>query len=433
MTRLLALILLWPALQADEPAVKVQKLNERLVAAFVELAGDYDSKKDPEACHFFAECAIGLGSKDEKTVALRKKWEDEVYYGRSRGGVVLTDTKPIEDRLATISRDTRNLFEDLVKASGEKGTDDKMKAALSSAAVMHEVARGASDYVRAVQRFNALRSKMKLRAILWEFTASAKLILGAWYMCETGDAEATTPDVTAISYTEGVKFARDESNRSPNCPVPLREYANRVRSFCLMREDLLNPDARRLWLGWWNGGAKLKSMALYSIPRGTYRKDIPTPSAKFRGETVVEEKDHWLDIEETIKVGSTMVPLARYPFDGETDTPVAFGDGAGDEAGWADPTIERKGLYSFGLPVMLRFFGGKELSEVDYELRKKGGALVSCKKYLNGDKRIDMEDLPTVLLLPENPFDKGTTYQVRIKGKLDGTPFERKWEFSTAK
>jgi hypothetical protein len=174
-------------------------------------------------------------------------------------------------------------------------------------------------------------------------------------------------------------------------------------------------------------------MALYAVPRSPYRKDIPTPSSKFRGETVVEERDRWQDVEEVIKIGSTIVPLSKYPFDGEADAPTTFGGGAGDEAGWSDPAVDRKGLYSCGVPIMLRFFGGRDLTDVEFEIKPKGGRAVTCRKYLNGDKRVDMENLPTVLLLPEKPLDKGTTYEVRIKGKLDGTPFERKWVFTTQK
>jgi hypothetical protein len=113
--------------------------------------------------------------------------------------------------------------------------------------------------------------------------------------------------------------------------------------------------------------------------------------------------------------------------------PLTFGCGERTELNGSDATLDRKGLYTMGLPIMLRFFGGEKLTDVEVELKPKGGRAVSCRKYLNGDERVDMENLPTVVLLPEKPLDKGTTYEVRIKGKLDGTPFERKWEFTTAK
>jgi hypothetical protein len=434
MTPLAALLLCVAMAQGDDPSTRLEKLNAKAIDACVALAGEYDANKDPEAAHFFAECALGLGAKDDKITALRKKWEDEVYYGRSRGGQVLADAKPIDDRMAPIARQARDLLDELVRDIQRNASDSQpIRSLAGRTAVLHELARGASDYVRAVQRFNALRAKMKLRALLWEFEPSSRLMIGAWYMCETGDTVANAPDTKAASFTDHVAFARDESNRSPNCPVALRDYADRVRSFGLMREDLLNPDARRLWLGWWNGGVKLKCMALYAVPRAPYRKDIPTPSAKSRGETVVEERDRWQDIEEVMKVGSTSVPVSQYPYAGESDAPTTFGGGAGDEAGWSDPVVERKGLYSFGLPIMLRFFGGKDLTEVEFELKPKGGRPVSCRRYLNGDKRVDMANLPTVLLLPERPLDKGTTYEVRIKGKFDRTPFERNWEFTTGK
>jgi hypothetical protein len=46
---------------------------------------------------------------------------------------------------------------------------------------------------------------MKLRAVLWDFAASSKLILAAWHMGETGDwTSEQKSDETLCSYSESV-------------------------------------------------------------------------------------------------------------------------------------------------------------------------------------------------------------------------------------
>lgn len=77
------------AAQERAPKDRAADLDARLLKVLTELAALYDGKKDPEAAHFFAECALGFGSTDDAVKAIRKKWEDEVYYGRSRGGKIL--------------------------------------------------------------------------------------------------------------------------------------------------------------------------------------------------------------------------------------------------------------------------------------------------------------------------------------------------------
>ncbi len=414
-----------------ELAGRVAKVDSKLLTALSELAVHFDSKKDPEAAHFFCECAIGFGSTEEKIKALKKKWEDEVYYGRSRGGIVLGDVKVIDEKLQGLAKEYRGTFDELVKAAGKRKLADDERVLLHRVAAKFELTRSAGEYIQATQRFNELRSKLKLRAVLWDFEASRKLILAGWYMSETGDyLSAEKSDESELSYSEAVAFSKENAVRAPNTE-DLRGHADLLRALCLSREDLLNPDVRRIWLGRWGKGAKLKGLTAYRIPRETYRPDIVTPSARSH-ETVAEDRDRWVDIEESLslKAGGKAL-ISRYPYEGEPNAPSVFGDGENWEHGWQDEGVERKGQTSFGLPIMLRFFGAKALADVDYEVKKKGGYAVSCKKYLNGDKRVDLEDLPTIVLLPEKPLDKGTTYSVKITGKLDGTPFEKKWEFTT--
>ncbi len=441
MTKPAVLMLMLAVGQADDLSARADKLDERLVSAFVALAGDYDSKKDPEASHFFAECALGLGSKDENTAALRKKWEDELYRGRSRGGIVIADKElaTLNSKLTALAKEARTILDLLVDEAQKGKIKDEQRILLQRVALRCELARGAGDYIRATQRFNATRAKMKLRALLWDFDSSSRLILAAWHMAETAD---WTPEQVSVeeawSFSVSVPWSKENANRLPTweynkLKIALPDVVDEIRSLAVVRENLLNPDARRLWLGYWGKGRKLHSIKLYAIPRGEYRKDIATPTSRFRGETVAEDRDRWAEVEETIQVGSAKVAVAQYPFDGEADAPTTFGGGERTELNWSDPTIDQKGLFTMGLPIMLRFFGGEKITDLDFEVKAKGGRALSCRKYLNGDKRVDMENLPTVLLLPEKPFDKGTTYLVRIKGKLDGTPFERKWEFTTAK
>jgi len=422
-----------PAVTQDggDVAGRVAKVDSKMLTALFELAVHFDSKKDPEAAHFFCECAIGFGSTEEKIKALKKKWEDEVYYGRSRGGVVLSDVKVIDEKLPGLAKEYKGAFDDLVKAAGKGKLADDETALLHRVAAKVELTESAGEYIQATQRFNELRSKLKLRAVLWDFDASSKFIQAGWYMAETGDYLSDgKPEEKAISFSDCVAFAKQNAVTAPDIDT-LRDHADRLRAMCLARQDLLNPDVRRIWLGRWGKGAKLKGLTAYRIPRDTYRPDIATPSSRSR-ETVAADRDQWVDIEESLslKAGGKAL-VSRYPYDAETNAPFTFGDGENWEHGWSDEAVKRKGQTSFGLPVMLRFFGGKELADVDYEVKKKGGYAVSCKKYLNGDKRVELDDLPTVLLLPEKPLDKGTTYTVKISGKLDGTVFEKKWEFTT--
>lgn len=62
--------------QSDEKLQKkIEKLHNRLVKAFEQLAMQYDELKDPKAAHFLAECPISCGSKDEKVKSIRTSWE----------------------------------------------------------------------------------------------------------------------------------------------------------------------------------------------------------------------------------------------------------------------------------------------------------------------------------------------------------------------
>ena len=61
---------------------RLGKLDAKLLTALSELATLFDGKKDPEATHFFCECAMGFGNVDDRVKALKKKWEDECSLSR---------------------------------------------------------------------------------------------------------------------------------------------------------------------------------------------------------------------------------------------------------------------------------------------------------------------------------------------------------------
>jgi hypothetical protein len=418
--------------QETKVADRVSELDAKLVAACTDLSRSFDEKKDPEAAHFFAECTLGFGSADEKTKEIKKRWETEVYLGRSRGGVVLKDASPIEGKLAPLAKEYKEVLDDLVSKAVAKKLSDFEKKLLPGVVEKFELARGAHEYVKATQRFNELRAKIKLRAILWDFEASSKLILAGWYMGETGDYGSKDPsDKSSIYYSGEVEFAKQESSRSPGIRYAFSDYVDHLRPFALVREDLLNPDVRRLWLGHWALGKKQRAMTLYRIPRGDYRTDVQTPSRWYSGETKPAHRDLWQDVEETVSLGGARRAIAaHYPYEGESDAPWAFGDGADYEFDWKDPRI--KDLRKCGLPVMVRIFTIAKLTEVEAELQSKKTG-VPCRTYLNGDERVPLGDFATVLLLPEKHLEKGNNYTVKVKGKLDGEPFEKKWSFTTRK
>ncbi len=443
MSRLLGLVVLGGALpvlalaqDAPDEAKGQKALDERFLPALVELAKLYNGKGDPEACCFFCECALGFGAGDAEALkGLKKKWEDEVYYGRVRGGVVLKDAAPIEKAMGGLGKEYRAIVEELLKKGASKeGLTDAQKQVMWACVVRSELARGAHEYVQATQRFNELRRSMKLRAILWDFENSSKLILGGWYMGETGDWRGEDTDKAAVSYTANVEFAKNETNLLPrgqgsrSIDYAFPDLADEIRALALIRMSLLNPDARRLWLANWSGGKKewTEWIRMYSIPRGVYRPDIATPSRHYGRETVAEEKDRWTDLEERIRIGGKDLVLSKYPYEGESDAPWSYGSGI--ELSWNDPKPD---TWRCGLPIMIRFFVEAELTDVETELRKDKGWPVGCRRYLTGDERVDLKPCATILLIPEKRLDKDTKYHITIKCKVGGTPYERKWSFTT--
>src|SRR5207247_5166829 len=167
------------------------------------------------------------------------------------------------------------------------------------------------------QRFNALRKEMRLRAILWEFDEARKLILASWYACETEDWQFKEMKKKSQFYCQDLQklsFGGGGPHKLPEAP----EF---LRSFALVRENLLNPNARTLRLGFWTGGSQIDYFLLYAIPQLPYRSDIPTPTQRFRGETVTKD---WIDIEEATDIDGKKIPYVTYPFSSEPDAPTVY-------------------------------------------------------------------------------------------------------------
>lgn len=428
-----------PLLAQEDPtdvAAKIARLDEQLVPALTELAFHFDKQGDPEAVAFFAECALGLGSPHAHLAEIKKKWEDEVYYGRAPGGKVLAETKPIEERLTKLSPEYRAIVASLMKMAKLRALTERERAAMHQAVIRTELSRGAHEYVQATQRFNELRRHMRLRAILWDFTGSRDFILAAWYMAETGDYLDKHSQTGHIAYTPQVESVKARAAKSGNPRYELPRHSDHIRSFALIRQSLLEPDARLLQLGCWSDSAShFKRMVAYDIPPLRYRSDITTPTTRAANATVAEARDRWRDVEQTLAIGSQRVIYSYYPYSDEPDAPWAFGDGEGSEHRWHDPAI--KSLLFCGTPIMLRFFTrGKEgearLENVRAEVRKEKGPSVRCRLYLTGDKRVEMNSShPTILILPEKQLERDTPYRVSIKCTLSGVAFEKAWSFRT--
>jgi hypothetical protein len=286
-----------------------------------------------------------------------------------------------------------------------------------------ELSRNAQEYVKATQRFNALRKAMSLRAILWDFEESRKLILSGWYTCETEDWQLKELRTGSPFFSEivasGIQAGRGAFR--------LSELPDRLRSFAVVRQQLLNPNARTLGLGSWNDGSHIDYWSLYFIPQLPYRQDIPTPIERFHGETLVEG---WVDIEETIDLGSKKIPCAKYPFPGEKGLPPWYSNGKGYiEEAWAKseiPVLDRAGL-----PIMLRWYVKSSPAGIKATLRGTDGTLIPCRTYMNGDERVELGEWATVLLLPENQLGGMREYRVDVQCTLEGQSVTCSWTFKT--
>jgi len=408
-------------------AKRIEKLDEKFVAALGDLAKTFDQEKNPEAAHFFASCGVGFGSKDSAVAVIKTAWEIDLFLGKVRGGEQTKEPGRIDGALRGHAQEYRRVMDLVLEGAKDGPFGSAAKQALYGCGIKYEVAKSAHEYVGATQRFNALRRAMGLRAILWDFEVSHKLILAAWYMAETGDASSESKsDTASIFYDPIVERAKAELAKSPF--HTLKEHPEFLRSYALSRQDILNPNSRRLWLAQWQGGKKLSSISLYAIPLLPFREDIPTPSQRYRGETVAKG---WIDTEETVEVSGKKTPYVKYPYDGEPDTPWCFSNGRGaQEAYWED--TEYRFLERAGVPVMFRFFSEGDITNLSGELRDSSGKSITCRVYGPSDKRVALpKHLPTILIVPEKHLERGATYSVWVKCTFQGVQVEKTWRFTT--
>lgn len=426
----------------EKLAQRVAKIDERYVKVLEELAAKYDKEKDPEAASFFAEVAVGFGSKDEKVKAIKLSCEIEVYLGKLQGGKPLGNNGPIRVKLDPFKNEYKKIVEELFdKSRGLRVKNEELseteRKTLFDVMVKYELARGGDEYIKATKRVNELRRGMKLRSILWDFENSRKLIVGAAPAAAAGDYAVDPPEKVRRSVFYDAKaydFMMKESGFGFGSLV---DWVETCRSMCFWREDLLNPNARRLWLGQWDT-LTFTHVTGYRIPLLPFREDIPTPTKRFEGETVAKD---WVDTEELFEVGGRKIPFVRYPFEDEKDLPWCFGGpgyGYVTESRLTSPLWSRDESDSLmktkaGLPVMLRFFGKAKLADVEASLSlANGGKAITSRVYTNCDARVPgIGDWPTIVLVPEGLLGRGVKYTVTIKCKVEGTPFERTWTFST--
>ncbi len=421
-----------PRLEADDEKLskRVDQLTSQLVKNLEDLAKKYDGLGDPEAAHFLASCAVGFGSKDAKVAGIKGMREVDVFVGKLRGGEQLADANPIDTALRGIAFDSKKLLDSLLPQLMKDELSANAKKLVHDLVPKYEIARGAEEYIQATQRFNKLRRAMGLRAILWDFEKSRQLILACWYMGETDDYRSEVKsDTSSPMYSEGVELAKQQCARPLYCK--LQEFPDTLRPYALIRQDLLNPDARQLWLAHWAGGKKVNPMTAYAIPHVPFRTDIPTPSERYSRETVVEKWPGWKDTEDTIVVGGVKAPLVRYPYDAEADAPSTFSNGKGAmEYGWDKSELDF--LTKAGVPIMLRIFTRGQASDVNVALSTGSGKTIPTRIYLSGDSRVSLRgDWITVLALPETQLELGVAHTVRITCKANDTPVERSWSFKT--
>jgi uncharacterized protein YkwD len=112
--------------------------------------------------------------------------------------------------------------------------------------------------------------------------------------------------------------------------------------------------------------------------------------------------------------------MVVFPAEGQAAVPNAF---VGNEL--PDP-VPPGGKYPTGYPVTLNFNPYVNVSVSVSEVRDAGGNLVDS--YVLPATRSD-ENVLTIL--PKAPLTPRTTYQVHVRGTIEGSPFTRDWSFTT--
>src|SRR5262245_6966996 len=156
-----AIALCCPIHADDEKAAKqLSKLDVEFVKALTELAKRYDKEQIPEAAHFFANCALAFGEKNEPLTAIKASYEAAVYLGKLRGGEPIKETVAITSALGSVSVSYKKILDPWISSARKGELSEASRKLMFDTGVKYELARGAHEYVQAIQRFNALRKAM---------------------------------------------------------------------------------------------------------------------------------------------------------------------------------------------------------------------------------------------------------------------------------
>lgn len=121
---------------------------------------------------------------------------------------------------------------------------------------------------------------------------------------------------------------------------------------------------------------------------------------------------------------STFTPgrgMVAYPGPGQPDVPTAF---FGNEL----PDPVPGGPYPVGYPITLTFDPGARVQIQSQHVRTGAGA--DLELYLLRPSDPNTEN--SLALLPKRPLRPGTRHAVEVTGTVNGVPFARQWEFTTA-
>lgn len=422
----------------EKLAQRVAKIDERFAKAFGELALKSDEEKDLEAAAFFAECHVGMGGKDPKVLALKSSAESEVYAGRAKPGKAVDRSAATQGKLDPFAKEYKPILDFLLGRIDQKKLTEGERTVLYRVVVRHELASRAHEYVRTVKRLNEIRRGMGLKAVLWDYKNSTAFMPMLLIQPMTGEdlkkeEEGPAEEKRAKGWWHWRKIVPEADGSAIMLWGDIGQAVDRVRSLGPARWGLLNPDGRRIWLAGGragrSGGGNVQTV--YELAAGAYREDVPTPSQRYGSESgkPKEKNDKWVETELTVQVGDRRVPIAHYPFDGETEVPLAYANGEAREEKWVGeggPKLERSGV-----PIGLALFGKVKISDVKIELEGAGKKIACFVETTPGSDDEGSRIGPTILAVPEVGLTKATEYRVRVECKLDGSSIKREWKFTT--
>lgn len=114
-----------------------------------------------------------------------------------------------------------------------------------------------------------------------------------------------------------------------------------------------------------------------------------------------------------------------WPPDGATNVPTSW-DGLESPQPAAPPAG-----YPSGPVVTLTFGLDSEFEILDHSIRRYGQEEEVPHVFLSPANDPNLEGESSIALYAHTPLGSGVTYEVRVKGVVDGAPFERRWTFAT--